>query len=82
MTALTPTIVTEQAAYILAPNPGPMTLDGTNSYLLSAPGSSSSIVVDPGPVHDQRPDPRAEPRELDVAATPAEVLTVAEVGAT
>jgi len=51
MTALTPTIVTEQAAYILAPNPGPMTLDGTNSYLLSAPGSSSSIVVDPGPDH-------------------------------
>lgn len=26
-----------------------MTLDGTNSYLLSAPGSASVVVVDPGP---------------------------------
>ncbi|WP_022887376.1 MBL fold metallo-hydrolase [Glaciibacter superstes] len=34
---------------LLAPNPGPMTLDGTNSYLISAPGSETVVVVDPGP---------------------------------
>lgn len=33
---------------ILAPNPGPMTLDGTNSYLIGRPGTSL-VVVDPGP---------------------------------
>ncbi|MEO7007114.1 MAG: MBL fold metallo-hydrolase [Terrimesophilobacter sp.] len=29
-----------------------MTLDGTNSYLLAAPGSRSVVVVDPGPLED------------------------------
>ncbi|HEY1156637.1 MAG TPA: MBL fold metallo-hydrolase, partial [Arthrobacter sp.] len=38
--------------FILAPNPGPMSLDGTNSYILRAPGHSSTVVVDPGP-HDE-----------------------------
>jgi glyoxylase-like metal-dependent hydrolase (beta-lactamase superfamily II) len=37
---------------LLAPNPGPMTLDGTNSYLIAAPGSRSVVVVDPGPLDD------------------------------
>jgi len=35
--------------FILAPNPGPMSLDGTNSYLVAAPGHSALVVVDPGP---------------------------------
>ncbi len=35
--------------FILAPNPGPMSLDGTNSYVLGAPGHSRIVVVDPGP---------------------------------
>jgi len=35
--------------FILAPNPGPMSLDGTNSYILGAPGRASVVVVDPGP---------------------------------
>jgi glyoxylase-like metal-dependent hydrolase (beta-lactamase superfamily II) len=34
---------------VLAPNAGPMTLGGTNSYLIAAPGSSGVVVVDPGP---------------------------------
>lgn len=35
--------------FILAPNPGPMSLDGTNSYVLRPAGHPSAIVVDPGP---------------------------------
>jgi glyoxylase-like metal-dependent hydrolase (beta-lactamase superfamily II) len=40
---------TPTAAVVLADNPGPMTLEGTNTWLLRAPGDESSIVVDPGP---------------------------------
>ena len=29
-----------------------MSLDGTNSYVISAPGASASVVVDPGPVEE------------------------------
>jgi len=36
---------------VLAPNAGPMTLDGTNSYLISADGDRT-VVVDPGPTDD------------------------------
>lgn len=39
--------------YRLAPNPGPMSLDGTNSYVIAAPGSDSVVVVDPGPLDDE-----------------------------
>ncbi|MDT4894071.1 MAG: hypothetical protein QOE97_3106 [Pseudonocardiales bacterium] len=41
--------VTPSAAVVLASNPTPMTLDGTNTWLLRAPGDGSAIVVDPGP---------------------------------
>lgn len=47
MTAPTP--VTRLAAVLRADNPGPMTLDGTRSYVLRAPGSATCVVVDPGP---------------------------------
>jgi glyoxylase-like metal-dependent hydrolase (beta-lactamase superfamily II) len=36
-------------AIIRAPNPSPMTLSGTNSYVIDA-GGGEAIVVDPGPV--------------------------------
>ncbi len=41
--------VTPFASVVLADNPNPMTLDGTNTWLLRAPGSAPCIVVDPGP---------------------------------
>jgi glyoxylase-like metal-dependent hydrolase (beta-lactamase superfamily II) len=34
---------------VLAPNPSGMTLDGTNTYVVGAPGSGQAVVVDPGP---------------------------------
>jgi glyoxylase-like metal-dependent hydrolase (beta-lactamase superfamily II) len=40
---------TERARCVLAPNPSPMTLDGTNTWILAEPGSSAVVVVDPGP---------------------------------
>ncbi|HWG92829.1 MAG TPA: MBL fold metallo-hydrolase [Mycobacteriales bacterium] len=44
--------VTASASVVLAPNPGPMTLDGTNTWVLRAPGSEGCVVVDPGPEHE------------------------------
>ena len=41
--------VTASARCILAPNASPWTLDGTNTWLLTAPGSSCAVIVDPGP---------------------------------
>lgn len=37
--------------FLLAPNPGTMSLDGTNSYLISDGSSARFVVVDPGPLH-------------------------------
>jgi glyoxylase-like metal-dependent hydrolase (beta-lactamase superfamily II) len=44
--------VTDRAAYVLAANPGIMTLDGTNTWILREPGAERSIVVDPGPADE------------------------------
>ncbi|MEV4950601.1 MBL fold metallo-hydrolase [Paenarthrobacter nitroguajacolicus] len=43
----------ELTRFRLAPNPGPMSLDGTNSYVIGAPGSRYVAVVDPGPEDEQ-----------------------------
>ena len=44
--------VTPHAAVVLQNNPGPMTLDGTNTWLLRDPSASEVIVVDPGESDD------------------------------
>jgi glyoxylase-like metal-dependent hydrolase (beta-lactamase superfamily II) len=41
--------VTESASVLLCNNPGLLTLEGTNTWVLSAPGSDEVVVVDPGP---------------------------------
>jgi glyoxylase-like metal-dependent hydrolase (beta-lactamase superfamily II) len=45
--------VTPRASVLLQRNPGPMTLDGTNTWLLRAPGTAEAIVVDPGETDDE-----------------------------
>lgn len=41
--------VTDFASVLLRDNPGLMELDGTNTWILRAPGSPTAVVVDPGP---------------------------------
>jgi glyoxylase-like metal-dependent hydrolase (beta-lactamase superfamily II) len=45
--------VTETASVLLADNPGLMTLEGTNTWVLRALGSKESVIVDPGPDDDE-----------------------------
>jgi glyoxylase-like metal-dependent hydrolase (beta-lactamase superfamily II) len=42
----------EATVRVLAPNPSPMTLDGTNTYVLGLPGSGEALILDPGPEDD------------------------------
>ncbi|NYG06640.1 glyoxylase-like metal-dependent hydrolase (beta-lactamase superfamily II) [Phycicoccus badiiscoriae] len=44
--------VTARALCVLCPNPSPMTLDGTNTWVLLEPGSTEAIVIDPGPLDE------------------------------
>ncbi|WP_262282658.1 MBL fold metallo-hydrolase [Micromonospora sp. MA102] len=43
----------EWVTLVRAPNPGPMTLDGTNTWVLRAPGAEHAVVVDPGPADEE-----------------------------
>ena len=44
--------VTTTASVLLCDNPGIMTLDGTNTWVLRGPGSDELVIVDPGPDDD------------------------------
>ncbi|MGX9675042.1 MBL fold metallo-hydrolase [Mycobacterium sp. HM-7] len=44
--------VTQSASVLLCDNPGIMTLDGTNTWVLRGPGSDEMVIVDPGPDDD------------------------------
>ena len=41
--------ITSYATCVLAPNAGPQTLDGTNTWVVRAPGATGVTVIDPGP---------------------------------
>ncbi|NLU67867.1 MBL fold metallo-hydrolase [Streptomyces sp. HNM0574] len=43
---------TARATCVLAPNPSPMTLDGTNTWIVAEPDSDRAVVIDPGPLDD------------------------------
>ncbi|GGT70062.1 MULTISPECIES: MBL fold metallo-hydrolase [Streptomyces] len=43
---------TARAVNVLAPNPSAMTLDGTNTWIVSEPDSDLAVVIDPGPLDD------------------------------
>jgi glyoxylase-like metal-dependent hydrolase (beta-lactamase superfamily II) len=45
--------VTDTASVLLANNPGLMTLEGTNTWVLRGPGSDEVVIVDPGPDDDE-----------------------------
>ena len=57
----------DRAECVLAHNPGLMTLDGTNTWVLREPGAERSVVVDPGP---------PEPEHLDAVAAAAGSVAV------
>ncbi|WP_407565949.1 MBL fold metallo-hydrolase [Streptomyces sp. 184] len=43
---------TARATCVLAPNASPMTLDGTNTWIVAEPDSAQAVVIDPGPLDE------------------------------
>ena len=66
---MTTTRLSPYLALVRAPNPGPMTLEGTNTWILGDPGLGSVVVVDPGP-------PIPTHVEAIVSACPMGIATV------
>ncbi|WP_114907406.1 MBL fold metallo-hydrolase [Ornithinimicrobium murale] len=52
MTPWTGGPLNERVTCTLCPNPSPMTLEGTNTWILSAPGADEAVVIDPGPLDE------------------------------
>jgi glyoxylase-like metal-dependent hydrolase (beta-lactamase superfamily II) len=59
--------VGDRAVCVLAPNAGPMTLDGTNTWVVREPGARRAVVIDPGP---------ADQAHLDAIAAAADEVAV------
>ena len=62
------TWLTDRVRLILAPNPSPMTLEGTNTYLIG--DDRSVVVMDPGPNDD------AHLASIEAAVADADVSTI------
>lgn len=65
--------VDDVATRVLAPNPSPMTLDGTNTWVVHPPGAGVAAIVDPGPT-DPSHLARVEGVLRDLDAWPTAVL--------
>lgn len=60
------TALSDLVRIVRAPNPGPITLEGTNTYVV---GARNPVVIDPGPAIDEHLE-----RVLDEAGQPSAVI--------